>query len=258
MQLSVSSVKSTALVHVDLPTMSTTRDQARAQTTADILHSARAQLAEVGPAGLSLRAVARDIGMVSSAVYRYVASRDELLTALIVQCYDELGQAVELAEAPCGRQDFRGRWRAVCQSIRRWALQHPHEYALLYGSPVPGYAAPETTIGPATRPTIVLVRIVIDAHADSPSAHSPLSKQQSANLAGARDFVIDDFRERHGRDPLGAVDDEFVIRTLSAWTHVFGAVSFEMFGHLVGSITDYELFFNDIIERMADTLQLGT
>lgn len=238
--------------------MSTKRDQARSKITADILRSARVQLAEVGPAALSLRAVARDIGMVSSAVYRYVASRDELLTALIVQCYDELGETVELAEAPCARTDYRGRWRATCHAIRVWALQHPHEYALLYGSPVPGYAAPETTISPATRPTIVLVRIIVDAHADSPAAQPPLSELQIANIAGAREFAIADFRERHGRDPLGVVDDEYVIRTLSAWTSVFGALSFEMFGHLVGSILDYELFYNDIVERLADSLELGT
>src|SRR5215203_3165343 len=105
-------------------------------------------------ANLSLRAVARDMGMVSSAVYRYFPSRDELLTALILDAYDALGEAVEVAEAAVDRADLRGRWLAACHGARDWALARPAEYALIYGSPVPGYAAPDDTVGPALRPTV--------------------------------------------------------------------------------------------------------
>ena len=77
----------------------TARERAREEITAEILSAARARLQEAGPGELSLRAVARDVGMVSSAVYRYFPSRDDLLTALILQCYDELGEAVERADA---------------------------------------------------------------------------------------------------------------------------------------------------------------
>ena len=87
--------------------------------------------------------------MVSSAIYRYFPSRDDLLTALIIDGYNAIGEAAEQAEAACPAGDFAGRWRAVGQAIRDWALAHPHEYALVYGSPVPGYRAPEQTIGPA-------------------------------------------------------------------------------------------------------------
>lgn len=242
--------------------MTTARDRARTELTAEILACARTQLAEVGPASLSLRAVARDLGMVSSAVYRYVASRDELLTLLLVACYDELGVAVEEADALLERSDCRGRWQAACQRIRTWALEHPHEYALLYGSPVPGYQAPATTVEPATRPTFVLTRIVVDAHV-GPLSTSPTSTRvpvqrrgEPDNLGAARAFVQDDYRGRTGTEMLHPLDDEIILRTLMAWTNLFGAVSFELFGHLVGSMADPAVFYSDLVDRLADSLGL--
>src|ERR1700734_3312099 len=141
----------------------TARERARAELTREIKKEARRQLAPSGAQGLSLRAVARELGMVSSAIYRYFPSRDELLTALIIDAYNALGEAAEAADSGVPADsggavdsgvpaaDVRGRWRAVCGAIRAWALAHPHEYALIYGSPVPGYQAPEATIGPAAR-----------------------------------------------------------------------------------------------------------
>lgn len=84
--------------------------------------------------------------MVSSALYRYFPSRDELLTALIVDAYDSVGAAAEEADARAlaAGHPPRARWIAVCEAVRAWALEHPHEYALIYGSPVPGYSAPST------------------------------------------------------------------------------------------------------------------
>ena len=129
----------------------TARERVRAELTREITDVARAQLATEGAGGLSLRAVAREMGMVSSAIYRYFSSRDDLLTALIVDGYNAIGEAAEQANAAYAAGDYAGRWLAVCRAIRDWALAHPHEYALVYGSPVPGYQAPQQTIGPAAR-----------------------------------------------------------------------------------------------------------
>ncbi|MFC7478796.1 TetR/AcrR family transcriptional regulator [Luedemannella flava] len=124
------------------------RARVRAEMLAEIKAVARRHLATDG-ANLSLRAVARDMGMVSSALYRYYASRDELLTALIIDAYDALGEAVERADASVtDRADARGRWLACCHAVRDWALAEPAEYALIFGSPVPGYAAPVDTVRP--------------------------------------------------------------------------------------------------------------
>src|SRR5450755_1622651 len=139
------------------------RRRAREEVTREIVDAARRQLATEGAPGLSLRAVARELGMVSSAVYRYVPSRDDLLTLLIIDGYDALGAAAESAERLMDRTDRAGRWLACCHAVRDWALSHPHEYALLYGSPVPGYAAPQDTVRAATRVTAVLTRILADS-----------------------------------------------------------------------------------------------
>ena len=126
----------------------TARERVRAELTREITDVARGQLATEGAGGLSLRAVAREMGMVSSAIYRYFPSRDDLLTALIVDGYNAIGEVAERADAACPAGEHAGRWLAVCRAIRDWALAHPHEYALVYGSPVPGYQAPQQTIGP--------------------------------------------------------------------------------------------------------------
>ena len=143
----------------------TARERARAELTREIKEGARRQLAATGADGISLRAVARELGMASSALYRYFPSRDDLLTALIIDAYDAIGEAAEQAIAD-GKPDEswgRDRWLAACHAIRGWALAHPHEYALIYGSPVPGYRAPEATIGPAARVPLAFAGVLAAA-----------------------------------------------------------------------------------------------
>jgi AcrR family transcriptional regulator len=233
----------------------TARERARDQITAEILAAARIRLAEEGPAGLSLRAVARDVGMVSSAVYRYFVSRDELLTALLVLAYDDLGAAAERADAAVGdRDDVGARWAATLRGIRRWARANPGDYALLYGSPVPGYAAPQTTVEPAVRVILVILRIVTEAYdagrivvTGAEGGGATLSEDA---VAGAIAFV----RARGLVE--GDVPVELVVRTLMAWTTVFGTVSFELFGHLVGSVSDLDAYYDLVIERLARDIGL--
>lgn len=115
--------------------------------------------------------------MASSAVYRYFPSRDELLTALIVDAYDSVGEAAEAAHraAAAGTAGHLARWIAVTRAVRDWALARPHEYALIYGSPVPGYTAPQATVGPASRVGLVLIAVVADAHRTDGLALPPLA-----------------------------------------------------------------------------------
>src|SRR5215472_3533002 len=146
----------------------TARERARAELSREIKEEARRQLAASGAGGLSLRAVAKELGMVSSALYRYYPSRDDLLTVLIIDAYDALGAAAEgaiaVAQAADGRPvPARDRWTAACHAVRDWALANPHEYALIYGSPVPGYRAPEATIGPAARVPLAFVGLLGEA-----------------------------------------------------------------------------------------------
>src|SRR6478609_2409050 len=107
---------------------SSPRARAREQTMRDIVRIGREHLATDGAAALSLRAVARDLGIVSSAVYRYVASRDELLTLLVVDGYDELGDAVDAALERVDAADHAGRLAAIGRATRAWALAEPATY----------------------------------------------------------------------------------------------------------------------------------
>jgi AcrR family transcriptional regulator len=213
----------------------------RAELTREIVEAARRHLAVEGAAGLSLRAVARELGMASSAVYRYFTSRDELLTALIVDAYDAIGAAAEEAEAHVARDDLRGRWRAACRATREWALAHPHEYALVYGSPVPGYAAPEATVGPATRVALVLCRVLADGVASGVVDPGPEATDEA---------LAPDLPERIGLPP------QLAARVVLAWSGLFGAISFELFGHTHNVVRDHEVFFDATVARLADLVPL--
>jgi AcrR family transcriptional regulator len=210
----------------------TARERVRAELTREIKEVARQQLAGAGAAGLSLRAVARELGMVSSALYRYFPSRDELLTALIIDAYDAVGAVAEAADAGCPRDDLGGRWLAVCRAVRDWAIEHPHEYALIYGSPVPGYRAPQDTIGPATRLTLVLGRLLQDGAAMPADSFPPAPAPVRADATRLRDSAF----------PGAPV--ELVARGLIARTHLFGAISLELFGHHNNVIEDHQAFFD--------------
>jgi AcrR family transcriptional regulator len=229
------------------------RARVRAELVQEIKSEARRQVAEGGASVLSLRAVARHLGMVSSGIYRYFPSRDQLLTALIIDSYDAIGAAAEAADAACDRGDLARRWRAACRGVRDWALKHPHEYALLYGSPVPGYRAPQDTTGPASRVTLVLAAVVRDAAASGalespfvPERAPVLSKQASAEAS------------RVGSIAFPGVPADAVVRALTAWTQLFGFVSFELFGRLVGVVEDPTAVFDQAVTDIGAFVGIAT
>ncbi len=229
-------------------TAKTARERVRAEMIDEIKTAARRRLASGGAAGLSLRAVARDLGMVSSAVYRYFASRDDLLTALIIDAYDSLGECAERAAARSAQQPPRERWLAVSRAIRRWALRQPNEWALLFGSPVPNYRAPEVTVSHAARVALALVTVVRDAKAAgalrSPRAAVEVPPPVQAELeALTADLDVD-----LGPDVAG----ELVL----AWTQLFGLISFELFGHLRGVVEHNEAFYAAVADHLASRVGL--
>ncbi len=187
------------------------RARVRAELTEEIKAVARRHLAESGAAALSLRAVARDVGMVSSAVYRYFPSRDDLLTALIVDSYLSLGAEVHAAAQRRGAVEHR--FLACGHAVREWAVARPHEWALLFGSPVPGYAAPEDTVDPAAVAPLALLGVVAEGvddgrdHVESVRRHDPCA----ADMARLRaDTGLD-------------IPDDVLVRALGAWATLIGA-----------------------------------
>ncbi|GGJ07515.1 TetR/AcrR family transcriptional regulator [Streptomyces brasiliensis] len=227
--------------------MSTTqgaRARARIEVTAAIKDEARRRLAADGAAKLSLRAVARELGMVSSALYRYFSSRDDLLTALIIDAYDSLGQAAETARDAAAGSAPVARWTAVCEAVRSWALEHPHEYALIYGSPVPGYSAPETTVAPASRVAFALIGIVRDAHQGPGLAALPLSEALRPEA------------ERMAADLTPGLPPEVAAALVVAWAQLFGLVGFELFGQFHRVVEDREAFFRHAVTGLAHDVGL--
>jgi AcrR family transcriptional regulator len=235
----------------------TARDRARAEVAQEIKDEARKQLVTDGAHGLSLRAVARSLGLASSALYRYFPSRDDLLTALIIDAYDAMGAAAEHADSEIrkvrgkgatvngtaraeGEAEPRERWLAVCRAVRAWAVTHRHEYELIYGSPVPGYEAPADTVAPATRVPLLLTRIATAGKVDDSSVGHTLRSQLSSVISmNSIDL------------PVGAL-----ARVMVAWTQLFGLISFELFGQLVGSADPADDFFDFSASAMADFVGL--
>ncbi|MEU1282113.1 TetR/AcrR family transcriptional regulator [Streptomyces sp. NPDC005805] len=238
------------------------RQRARTEITTAIKEEARRQLAAGGAAKLSLRSVARELGMVSSALYRYFPSRDDLLTALIIDAFDAVGAAAEAAAAsdpsdpsdpagplreggprrpeptaPHGRQVAR--WVAVAAAVRAWAVAHPHEYALIYGSPVPGYTAPMDTVGPAARVGMVLIGIARDAHRTEGLALPPLPEP----LKGEARRIAEDIAPELPPAVAAAL--------VAAWAQLFGLISFEVFGQFNRLVEDGEVFFRHTARRIA-------
>lgn len=219
----------------------TARAIARTELTRAILEAAHAQLAEVGPAQLSVRAVARQLGMASSAVYRYFPSRDDLLTALIVSAYDQLGEVVEQATGAVARDRFPERWLVLARTTRSWALTHPHDYALLFGSPVPGYAAPRTTVEPAARMPRLLVGLLRDVHeaGATPARLVETSPAEHRSLDGLRAFA---------GAPLA---DDLALRGLRAWSGLIGTLTLELFGHYANAIDDLDAYFEALARQLS-------
>lgn len=222
------------MITSETPAPRTARERGRVELTARILEIARRHLAEQGAAALSLRAIARELKMASSAIYRYFPSRDELLTALIVEAYDAVGEVAERAVGDAG-SDVTGRWLAIAGAVRAWAVAHPHQYALVYGSPVPGYAAPTSTVDPAGRVALAFLGIVADGVADGEIAPGSAAPRSPA--------VHVDFEELRQLVNL-PVPDRVLHRALAIWTQLFGLVSFELFGHLHNVISDLDAFFD--------------
>jgi AcrR family transcriptional regulator len=196
------------------------RRDSRERIEREIVEVGRRHLVTDGAAGLSLRAIARDLGMVSSAVYRYVASRDDLLTLLLLDAYTELADEVDAAADGAG-EDWRARLRAIGCATRGWAVREPARWALLYGSPVPGYHAPaERTVGPGTRVVAALLRAV-DAGivaGDIPAVPTALPEPTPRDFDGVRA----EFGFRG--------DDGILLRGLALWAGLVGAISLEVFG----------------------------
>ncbi|HEX5333816.1 MAG TPA: TetR/AcrR family transcriptional regulator [Cellulomonas sp.] len=225
------------------------RERARAAVMGELLASARARLGTDGPAHLSLRAVARDLGVSSSAVYRYVESRDALLTLLIVEAYDAVGEVAEsaAAHARAGGSSPAQTWLAVARGVRAWALANPHSFELIYGTPVPGYQAPQDTVAAAVRIWAVIVSIMLEGFDDGSLAPTgPDFDPDGLVTAEALAFA-----------GMGAPQDvptesaRAVVRSFTLFASLIGGLTAELYGHLHRVADDFPGVFDAMIATAA-------
>ena len=188
--------------------------------------------------------------MAPSALYRYFSSRDALLSALILSAYESLADEAERASAAAfaAEESDAARWLAVPRTMRHWALAHRHEWSLIFGTPVPGYQAPEDTVVPYARVAAALVRPITDAE----MAHSLKPGTPPVEVAdGLRDAVAPVADALLGRMPIATV-----ISALQAWTTLIGLISLELFGHWRNTILDPELYFEETIRSLSVSVGL--
>ncbi|NGO70831.1 TetR/AcrR family transcriptional regulator [Streptomyces boncukensis] len=206
--------------------LSPLRQRRRAAATQEILDAAERHISEHGPAALSLRAVARSLGMTVQALYHYFPKRDDLVTALIAKTYDELAGAVQAAvDAPPDDPDLPGLVVAT-EGYRRWAVEHPERFQLLYGAPLRYYAAPSD--GPTThavrRMGAIFEREMFGGFSPEQLAAAelpPLSPELRAYLE-----ELQPTGRQEGLPPAA------LVLLTSAWGHMHGLVTLETFGHL--------------------------
>ncbi len=194
------------------------RERQHDATAAEIKQVARRQMAEQGTAAISLRAIAREMGMTAPAIYRYFAGRDELITALILDAYNAQADAIEGAVANHQGGDARGRLRAAIYRYREWALEHPIEYQLILGNPIPGYTAPAEVTMPAARRTM---RVFVELTAQAAGDHAPVETPAMGEVARP----------------------EALYDVLGTWALLHGLISLEIYHHLQPIVGDTDALF---------------
>ncbi|MPZ62480.1 MAG: TetR family transcriptional regulator [Propionibacteriales bacterium] len=204
------------------------RERTRAATIEEIKETALRLMHEQGTTDLRFSDIAREMGMTAPALYRYFADRDELLTALIADAYDDLAVAVEEARSQVPVEDPTGRWHAVSQAYRAWASREPQQFALIFGMPVPGYVAPDA--GPTTeacrRAIGALKALFFEAMAQGVLGR-PLIREVGESFATA---LQEDHDAKHADEPV--IEPETFQSMLQCWASLHGFTSLEAYGHL--------------------------
>jgi AcrR family transcriptional regulator len=214
---------------------------------AQIKAAARRQMAEHGTAGLSLRGIARELGFTAPAIYNYFPRLDELITALIVDTFTALAEAMEAAEVEVMSHRPYDEIMALCLAYRGWAVAHPLDFQLIYGNPIPGYHAPEElTIPLARRPFLGLFRCFMAAHRDGelaiPAEYQVLPPATAEGIAS--------WKRMSGIE----MPDALVALLMSGWSRVHGMVMLELFHHIQPLVGDGESFYRYEIGAFAERL----
>lgn len=225
------------------------RQRLRAETTAEIKTVALELMASGGPDAITLRAIAREMGMTANAIYGYFATRDDLVTTLISDVSTALADAVEAAWAETSTKDPATRIRAWADAFRNWSLANPQGFRLIFGDPVPGYHAPEG--GPAPDATRRICTGV--------TALAALAWPHAKHLYADSTFTWSDFDAGlldEVRPAFPGLTPAAVALALRIRGHLHGLVSLEVYGHLQTQTHDPDKLFHEELNHLVRALAL--
>ncbi|MEU5838090.1 TetR/AcrR family transcriptional regulator [Streptomyces diacarni] len=205
------------------------RERYRAQVRGEIKERAWEQIATAGASALSLNAIAKQLGMSGPALYRYYAGRDELITELVRDAYQSLADTIRAAS------EAGADVAALAHAWRRWALEDPHRYLLVFGTPVPGYRAPDDVTTVASQ----IMTVLIDAFA-------ALTPEAPVTPFGTH---LDSHREWAADNPAPSA---VLHRALTLWTRLHGVLSLEVAGHFAGMGFDPASLFAAELDALLD------
>ncbi|MBA2288434.1 MAG: WHG domain-containing protein [Ktedonobacteraceae bacterium] len=211
--------------------MSSRREQVHNTTKEEIKRIAREQMAAQGSASISLHAIARAMGMTAPALYRYFPTCDDLITGLVVDAYLALARAQETARDSLPEGESVARLLAIVDAYRTWALTHPTEFALIYGTPIPGYHAPVEITMPAAQRGLRVLLEAIQAVVQAQGKFIPDLELSSVpdldqRLTGAAQAL------------MPGLDSRVLYLALVGWSMAQGLVSMELFHHIEPIIGD--------------------
>ncbi len=217
----------------------TPRERAHASTLAEARAIATRQLAEGGIEALSLKSIAAELGLTGPAMYRYFASRSELLTEVILGAYGDVAAALSAAAQATESGMAAERLLAVASAYRRWALDQPHLFRLLYVAPVPGYDANAARLVDAVTASMEVILSLFDQEIAERAVQPGLSRGMAELHAGAASCSA-----RHGHEP------EAVRHAVITWTRLYGFIRLEIEGAFQSMGLDADSLYRQEVEGL--------
>lgn len=219
------------------------REDLRQETAEEIKATARRQMQERGTAGLSLRAIAREMEITAPAIYNYFPSLDDLITALIVDAFNAIGDAMENAECEVEGEAVAPKFWASALTYRAWALENPVQFQLIYGNPIPGYAAPAEITGPlAFRPFRGMFRMMVQGMETGEINLPPSYQNIPAEIAAH-------FETWKDTQSIADVPNEAIYALMSGWTRIHGMVILEILHHSTPGIGHTDIFYREEVKN---------
>ncbi|MHC1781379.1 MAG: TetR/AcrR family transcriptional regulator [Anaerolineaceae bacterium] len=229
--------------------MPTHSDRKHEFTRTEIKDAARQLMAELGTAGLSLRGIARRMELTAPAIYRYYPSLDDLITALIVDNFNDLADTLEAARASSAAagQGTTEQILAVLMAYREWARQKPVDFQLIYGNPIPGYTAPpEITVPAVIRGFRVIVALMAEAITNGDLVPTPAYSDIPAPVLAAMEPVT-------RRDGYNVPVEAIYLATVG-WPMIHGIIMLELFNHLQPMTGDVEVFYRTQVVNLLTSM----